>query len=88
MTRSILVVLALSLSVPAVAADGAAVYKKQCASCHGASGEGGSGPAVAGKQAAFVKEVVEFHPPPMTKLKLPGDETDAVAKYVAALAKK
>jgi mono/diheme cytochrome c family protein len=88
MTRSILVLLALSLSAPAVAADGAAIYKKYCASCHGASGEGGSGVAVAGKQAAFVKEVVEFHPPPMNKLKLPADDLDAVAKYVAGLPKK
>jgi mono/diheme cytochrome c family protein len=87
MTRSILLVLALSLSAPAVAADGAAVYKKHCASCHGASGQGGSGVAVAGKAAAFVKEVVEFHPPPMTKLKLPADEVDAVARFVAGLKK-
>jgi len=88
MTRAIVVFVALSLSAPAVAADGAAVYKKLCASCHGPSGEGGSGVAVAGKAAAFVKEVVEFHPPPMTKLKLPADELDAVSKYVAGLGKK
>jgi mono/diheme cytochrome c family protein len=87
MTRAILLVLALSAAVPASAADGAAVYQKHCASCHGPSGKGGSGVAVAGKAAAFVKEVVEFHPPPMTKLKLAADDLDAVSKYVASLKK-
>jgi mono/diheme cytochrome c family protein len=82
MTRAILLVLALSAAVPASAADGAAVYQKYCASCHGPSGKGGSGVA-----AAFVKEVVEFHPPPMTKLKLAPDDLDAVSKYVASLKK-
>ena len=32
---------------------GAQVYRGQCASCHGASGEGGAGPALAGGEAAL-----------------------------------
>ena len=84
MARSILTALLL-LAGPASAADGAAVYQKQCASCHGARGEGGSGKAVAGQAASFVKEVVEFHPPPMDKMKLPAADVDAVSRFVAGL---
>jgi mono/diheme cytochrome c family protein len=88
MTRAILVAAALAAAGTANAADGAAVYSKHCASCHGPAGKGTpAGVSVVGKTAAFVKEVVEFHPPPMTKLKLPGDDVDAVAKYVAAFKK-
>lgn len=88
MTRAILVVAALVAAAPAVAADGAAVYKKNCASCHGPEGKGTpAGVSIVGKSAAFVKEVVEFHPPPMNKLKLPGGDVDAVAAYVAAFRK-
>ena len=40
--------LALSIAVPAFAADGAATYKAKCASCHGPEGQGKVGPAVKG----------------------------------------
>ncbi|HEV2397748.1 MAG TPA: c-type cytochrome [Candidatus Sulfotelmatobacter sp.] len=40
--------LALSLAMPAFAADGAATYKAKCAACHGPEGQGKVGPAVKG----------------------------------------
>ena len=40
--------LALSIAVPAFAADGAATYKAKCAGCHGPEGQGKVGPAVKG----------------------------------------
>jgi mono/diheme cytochrome c family protein len=85
MARAILTALALLTAASAQAADGAAVYTKSCASCHGGAGEGASAKAVAGQSAAFVKEVVEFHPPPMDKMKLPAADVDAVSRYVASL---
>lgn len=36
------------LSLSGDAANGGAVFAANCASCHGAAGEGGSGPALAG----------------------------------------
>jgi len=40
--------LALSVALPAFAADGAATYKAKCAACHGPEGQGKVGPAVKG----------------------------------------
>ena len=40
--------LALSVALPAFAADGAATYKAKCAGCHGPDGAGKVGPAVKG----------------------------------------
>lgn len=88
MARSILIAFGLAAAGSVSAADGAAVYKQYCASCHGANGQGGSDRPVAGQSAAFIKEVVEFHPPPMDKMKLSKAETEAVANYVASLKKK
>lgn len=38
--------LAVSVALPAFAADGAATYKAKCAACHGPEGQGKVGPAV------------------------------------------
>jgi len=46
-TLSLVVVLLLSLGA-AWAKDGASIYKSKCAGCHGAQGEGKSGPKLAG----------------------------------------
>jgi len=40
--------LAISIAIPAFAADGAATYKAKCAACHGPEGQGKIGPAVKG----------------------------------------
>src|SRR5438309_11409370 len=40
--------LAISIAIPAFAADGAATYKTKCAACHGPEGQGKIGPAVKG----------------------------------------
>jgi len=40
--------LAISIAIPAFAADGAATYKVKCAACHGPEGQGKVGPAVKG----------------------------------------
>jgi len=85
MVRSILTAAALLVAGAASAADGAAVYQKHCESCHGANGQIGSKRPIAGQSVAFVKEVVEFHPPPMDKMKLSAADTDAVARYVSGL---
>jgi cytochrome c553 len=51
-TKFIVLLLVISLSIaialPAFAADGAALYKTKCASCHGPEGQGKIGPAVKG----------------------------------------
>lgn len=44
-----LAALAMMMSTAAFAEDGAALYKAKCAACHGAAGEGKSGPAIKGK---------------------------------------
>ncbi len=49
------------LALDGDAAAGDAVYAAECSACHGAAGEGGSGPAmseVAGEGAAEIVEVV------------------------------
>jgi len=44
----IICTLAISIAMPAFAADGAATYKTKCAACHGPEGQGKVGPAVKG----------------------------------------
>lgn len=51
----VLASLALMMCTAAFAAeDGAALYKAKCAGCHGAAGEGKSGPAIKGKDVTDV----------------------------------
>jgi ubiquinol-cytochrome c reductase cytochrome c subunit len=71
---------------------GAVVYAANCASCHGATGQGGIGPALKNessrKDSGAVGTFVKNPPPPMPKL-YPGLLTDAdvaaVSGYVEAL---
>jgi cytochrome c553 len=44
----IICALAITMAMPAFAADGAATYKAKCAACHGPEGQGKVGPAVKG----------------------------------------
>ena len=76
------------------AADGAAVYKAKCASCHGPDGAGqtaiGKSLKIKDlKDAADVKNVTENGKGkmPAYKGKLSADELDAVVKYVQSLKK-
>ena len=48
MVLFVLGTLAVSVALPAFAADGAATYKAKCAACHGPEGQGRVGPAVKG----------------------------------------
>lgn len=78
----------------AVAVDGAAVYSGRCASCHGATGGGGSGPALAGGR------LLEVYPDPADQVavvtngrngmpafssRLSPEEIDAVVEYTRTL---
>ena len=44
----VICMLAISIAMPAFAADGAATYKAKCAACHGPEGQGKVGPALKG----------------------------------------
>ncbi len=72
------------------AEDGAAIYKSKCAMCHGPSGEGKSGPKIAGTADSKVSDVLTkggAAKPPHTKpmSALSADQVKAVAGYVASL---
>ncbi len=70
----------------ATSAEGAGVFRQNCAACHGADLEGGVGPSLqaeASKRtvaqiAAFVKDPA----PPMPKLPLTQHDLEAVAAYI------
>jgi len=44
----LVVMLVLSVALPAFAVDGAATFKAKCAACHGPEGQGKIGPALKG----------------------------------------
>ncbi len=44
----VILAIAVSIALPAFAADGAATYKAKCAMCHGPEGQGKVGPALKG----------------------------------------
>ena len=58
---SSLAVLALMSGMAFAAEDGAAIFKAKCAMCHGAAGEGKSGPALKGTAltAAQIADVLK-----------------------------
>jgi len=66
------------------AADGAALYDKTCASCHGKEGKNGTAMPIAGRSASVVTAMIKSHTPPM-KFKLTDQEIQAIVKYVAGL---
>jgi len=85
--------LALSIAVPAFAADGAATYKAKCAACHGHEGQGKVGPAVKGTALTadqitdlIVKgEDAKKAPHKKAMAGVTADDAKAVADYVKTL---
>jgi mono/diheme cytochrome c family protein len=84
---------AVSLAVPAFAADGAATYKAKCAMCHGPEGQGKVGPALKGI-ALTSDQIVDLLTKGEDAKKAPhkkaiagvaGDDAKAVAEYVKSL---
>ena len=90
---SSLAVLALMSGMAFAAEDGAAIFKAKCAMCHGAAGEGKSGPALKGTAltAAQIADVLEKGAPgkkaPHGKAMagVTADQATAVAAYVKTL---
>ncbi|MGO9829650.1 MAG: c-type cytochrome [Myxococcaceae bacterium] len=80
---SLCVVLATGGS--ALAADGAALYAKRCASCHGKEGKNGKDVAIAGRPEDVVAANIQAHPLSMNSFHLSKTEVTAIAKYVAGL---
>jgi mono/diheme cytochrome c family protein len=89
----VVIMLAVSFTLPAFAADGAATYKAKCAMCHGPEGQGKAGPALKGTSLT-ADQIVDVltkgadakkapHKKPITGLS--ADDAKAVAEYVKAL---
>jgi len=85
--------LAISIAMPAFAADGAATYKAKCASCHGPEGQGKVGPAVKGTSLSS-DQIVDLINKGNDAKKVPhkkalaglsADDAKAVADYVKTL---
>jgi len=85
--------LALTVALPAFAADGAATYKAKCASCHGPDGAGKIGPAVKGTSlseadiTALLTKGNDAKKAPHKKALagLTDDDAKAVAAYIKTL---
>jgi cytochrome c len=90
---SSLAVLAMMSGMAFAAEDGAAIFKAKCAMCHGAVGEGKSGPALKGTAltAAQIADVLEKGAPgkkaPHGKAitGMTADQASAVAAFVKTL---
>ena len=85
--------LAISIAMPAFAADGAATYKAKCAACHGPEGQGKVGPAVKGSSLTADK-ITDLLTKGADAKKAPhkkavagvsADDAKAVADYVKTL---
>jgi mono/diheme cytochrome c family protein len=90
---SSLAVLALMSGMAFAAEDGAAIFKAKCAMCHGAAGEGKSGPALKGTSltAAQIADALTSGAPgkkaPHGKAMagITADQAAAVAAFVKSL---
>ena len=89
----LVVCLAVSVALPAFAADGATVYKTKCAACHGPEGQGKIGPAVKGSTLS-ADQITDLLSKGNDAKKAPhkkaiagvaGDDAKAVAEYVKTL---
>jgi mono/diheme cytochrome c family protein len=79
------VTLVLAGASPVHAANGAALYDKTCASCHGKGGKNGKASPIAGRSEQVVTANIKEHPLSMNSFELSEAETKAIAKYVAGL---
>lgn len=77
----------LALPGAALAEDGAALYKKTCASCHGPEGKDGKAAAIAGLPEAVLTRNMKTHPSTMKTFGLSSEQNPAIATYVAGLKK-
>lgn len=85
--------LAVSIAVPAFAADGAGTYKAKCAACHGPEGQGKVGPAVKGSSLSadqitdlLVKgEDAKKAPHKKAIAGVSADDAKAIADYIKTL---
>jgi len=85
--------LAVSVSLPAFAQDGAATYKAKCAGCHGPEGQGKVGPALKGSsltEAQIADLLIKGNdakkaPHKKALSSLSADDAKAVATYVKTL---
>jgi cytochrome c6 len=69
-----------------MAQDGAALFSKKCAMCHGANGQGKMGPAIAGKDVTATLTTGGKKSPHAAKFAgLSDAEITAVAAYVKGL---
>jgi len=76
-----------------VAADGPALFKKNCAGCHGANGKGAFGPDLSGdykygKTSMAVQESITFGRPknmPGFEQKLSQEEIETLTEYILSL---
>lgn len=89
----IICTLAISIAMPAFAADAAATYKAKCAACHGPEGQGKVGPAVKGASLTS-DQIVDLitkgndakkAPHKKALAGLSADDAKAVADYVKTL---
>lgn len=85
--------LAVSIALPAFAADGATIYKTKCAACHGPEGQGKIGPAVKGSTLS-ADQITDLLAKGNDAKKAPhkkavagvsADDAKAVAEYVKTL---
>ena len=89
----VILALAVSIALPAFAADGAATYKAKCAMCHGPEGQGKVGPALKGTSLT-AEQITDLLTKGEDAKKAPhkkaiagvaGDDAKAVADFVKTL---
>jgi mono/diheme cytochrome c family protein len=85
------IAIALLIALPSLswaAEDGAALFKANCAMCHGANAEGKpavKAPAIKGKTAADVTKALATPKHAAVAKKVNADQTKAIGDYLATL---
>lgn len=89
----LVIAMSLSLTLPAFAQDGAAIFKAKCSTCHGPEGQGKIGPKLVGTSvsadqiAAMLTTGNDAKKPPHKKplSGVTADDAKAVAAFVKTL---